>query len=86
MATRVTDDYLWVVAVSSKLLGPANENDLQPYFFNFADGTDRSLLGEDLKLLDGLQGCNISVIQEGVNPCKAFKYLVFDTVVHGKPV
>ena len=32
----------------------ANENDLQPYFFNFADGTDRSLLGEDLKLLDGL--------------------------------
>ena len=54
MATRVTDDYLWVVAVSSKLLGPANENDLQPYFFTFADGTDRSLLGEDLKLLDGL--------------------------------
>ena len=54
MATRVTDDYLWVVAVSSKLLGAANENDLQSYFFNFADGTDRSLLGDYLKLLDGL--------------------------------
>ena len=31
----------------------ANENDLQPYFLNFADGTIRSLLQEDLKLLDG---------------------------------
>ena len=37
-----------------QIVGAANENDLQPYFFNFADGTDRSLLGEDLKLLDGL--------------------------------
>ena len=39
-----------------QIVGAANENDLQPYFFNFADGTDRSLLGEDLKLLDGLDG------------------------------
>ena len=36
--------------------GAANENDLQPYFFNFADGIIRSLLETDLKLLDGLQG------------------------------
>ena len=34
-------------------VGAAKENDLQPYFFNFVDGTVRSLL-EDLKLLDGL--------------------------------
>ena len=32
----------------------ANENDIQPYFFNFADGTVRSLLEEDRKFLDGL--------------------------------
>ena len=44
-----------------QIVGAAKENDLQPYFFNFADGTVRSLL-EDVKLLDGLQGCNISVI------------------------
>ena len=37
-----------------QIVEAANEIDLQPYFFNFADGTDRSLLGEDLKLLDGL--------------------------------
>ena len=38
-----------------QIVDAANENDLQPYnFFNFADGTGRSLLGEDLKLLDGL--------------------------------
>ena len=37
-----------------QIVDAANENDLRPYFFNFADGTDRSLLGEDLKLLDGL--------------------------------
>ena len=43
-----------------QIVGAANENDLQAYFFNFADGTDRKLL-EDLKLLDGLLGCNISV-------------------------
>ena len=34
--------------------GAANENDLQPYFFNFADGIVRSLLEADLKLLGGL--------------------------------
>ena len=34
--------------------GAASENDLQPYFFNFADGIIRSLLETDLKLLDGL--------------------------------
>ena len=45
-----------------QIVGAAKENDLQPYFFNFADGTVRSLLEEDVKLLDGLQGCNISVI------------------------
>ena len=43
-----------------QIVGAANENDLQAYFFNFADGTDRKLL-EELKLLDGLLGCNISV-------------------------
>ena len=43
-----------------QIVGTANENDLQAYFFNFADGTDSKLL-EDLKLLDGLLGCNISV-------------------------
>ena len=37
-----------------QIVGVANENDLQPYFFNFADGTVRSLLEEDLKLPDGL--------------------------------
>ena len=36
-----------------QIVGVANENDLQPYFFNFADGLVRSLL-EDLKLLGGL--------------------------------
>ena len=34
--------------------GAVNENDLQPYSFNFADGIIRSLLEADLKLLDGL--------------------------------
>ena len=53
-------DYVWVLAVSS-IVGAANENDLQPCFFNFADGIVGSHL-EDQKLLDGLQGCNISVI------------------------
>ena len=36
-----------------QIVGAANENDLQPYFFNFADSIVKSLL-EDLKLLDGL--------------------------------
>ena len=31
-----------------------NENDLQPYFFNFADGIVRSLLEAYLKLLHDL--------------------------------
>ena len=34
--------------------GAANENDLQPYFFNFADGIVRSLLEAYLKLLHDL--------------------------------
>ena len=34
--------------------GAADENDLQLYFFNFADGIVRSFLEADLKLLDGL--------------------------------
>ena len=34
--------------------GATIENDLQPCFFNFADGIIRSLLEADLKLLDGL--------------------------------
>ena len=37
-----------------QIVGAAKENDLQPYLFNFAEGTDRSLLEEELKLLDGL--------------------------------
>ena len=37
-----------------QIVGAANEIDVQASFFNFADGTDRSLLEEDLKLLDGL--------------------------------
>ena len=37
-----------------QIVGAANENYLQPYFFNFTEGTDRSLLEEELKLLDGL--------------------------------
>ena len=37
-----------------QIVGDAIENDLQPYFFNFADGTVRSLLEKYLKLLDGL--------------------------------
>ena len=36
-----------------KVVGASNENDLQPYFFNIADGIVRSLL-EDVKFLDGL--------------------------------
>ena len=43
-------------------VGAANENDLQPYFFSFADVIVRSLLEEDLKLLDDLLVGNISVI------------------------
>ena len=48
---------LWVMGYASEfqIVGQLqNENDLQPYFFNFPDGTDRSLLEADLKLLDGL--------------------------------
>ena len=37
-----------------QIVGAANENDLQPYFFNISDGTVRSPLQEDCKLLDGL--------------------------------
>ena len=37
-----------------QIVGAANENDLQPYFFIFADGIVRSLLEADLKLPDGL--------------------------------
>ena len=37
-----------------QIVGAANENDLQPYFFNFAHGIVRSLLEADLKLLDDL--------------------------------
>ena len=37
-----------------QIVATADENDLQPYFFNFADGIVRNLLEEDLKLLDGL--------------------------------
>ena len=37
-----------------QIVGAANENDLQLYFLNFAEGTDRSLLEEELKLLDDL--------------------------------
>ena len=36
-----------------KVVGAANENDLQPCFFNIAGGIVRSLL-EDVKFLDGL--------------------------------
>ena len=37
-----------------QIVGAANENDLQPYFFNFAEGIVRSLLEADLKLLHDL--------------------------------
>ena len=37
-----------------QIVGAVNENDLQPYFFNFVEGIVRSLLEADLKLLDGL--------------------------------
>ena len=37
-----------------QIVGAANEDDVQPYFFNFADGIVRSLLEADLKLLDDL--------------------------------
>ena len=39
-----------------QIVGPAtgNENYLQPYFFNFADGIVRSLLEAYLKLLHDL--------------------------------
>ena len=37
-----------------QIVGAAKKNDLQPYFFNFADGIDRSLLEADLKLFYGL--------------------------------
>ena len=37
-----------------QIVGAAKDKDLQPYFFNFADGAVRSLLVEDVKLLDGL--------------------------------
>ena len=37
-----------------QIKGAANENDLQPYFFNFSDGVVRSLLEAYLKLLAGL--------------------------------
>ena len=32
-----------------QIVGAAKENDLQPYFFNFADGIVRSLLEADLR-------------------------------------
>ena len=38
----------------SQIVGVANENDIQPYFFNFAEGIVRSLGEADLKFLDGL--------------------------------
>lgn len=38
----------------SQIIGVANENDIQPYFFNFAEGIVRSLGEADLKLRDGL--------------------------------
>ena len=37
-----------------QIVGAANENDLQPYFFNFAEGIVRSFLEADLKLLHDL--------------------------------
>ena len=37
-----------------QIVGAANENDIQPYFFNFAEGIVRSLWEADLKLRDGL--------------------------------
>ena len=37
-----------------QIVGAANEHDLQPYFFSFADGIVRSLIEAYLKLLDGL--------------------------------
>ena len=40
--------------IEFQIVGAADENDLQPYFFNVADGIVRGLLEEDLKLLDGL--------------------------------
>ena len=40
--------------IELQIVGAANEDDLQPYFFNFADGIVRSLLEADLKLLDHL--------------------------------
>ena len=44
---------LWMRICSSskfQIVCAANENDLEPYFFNFADGIVRSLSEEDLKL------------------------------------
>ena len=37
-----------------QIVGAANEDDIQPYFFNFAEGIVRSLGEADLKLRDGL--------------------------------
>ena len=37
-----------------QIVGAAKENDLQSYFFNFADDTVRSFSEEDLTILDGL--------------------------------
>ena len=39
----------------SKFSGALKGNDLQPYFFSFADGTVRNLL--ELKILDFLMVC-----------------------------
>ena len=41
-----------------QIVGAADENDIQPYFFNFADGIVRSLLEEDL--LSFLRVCRVA--------------------------
>lgn len=38
-----------------QIVGAAKGNDIQPYFFSFADGTVRNLL--ELKILDFLVSC-----------------------------
>ena len=42
-------------SAGSKLSGAVKRNDLQPYFFGFADGTVRNLL--EVKILDVLMVC-----------------------------
>ena len=61
----------------SQIVGAAKENDLQPYFINFADGT------EDVSFL---MVCRVATLLLYRIKVLTHARLAFDTTVHGKPV